>query len=118
MNPTKHIVIAAALSALVSLANLAGAQAAGGVETIKPLQGVSFHAGTTHAAGYYLRDNSTCQLVLTFADDANFAPSRFETAIETGRSTRYQLNGKALEFACQANGQELAVTSLQATAAN
>jgi hypothetical protein len=117
MTTTKHIAIAAALFALVSLGNLASAQAAD-VETMKPLQGVSFHAGTTHAAGYYLRDDSACRLVLTVADDSSFAPSRFEATIETGRSTGYQLNGKALQFACQSNGHELAVTTLQTTAAN
>jgi hypothetical protein len=117
MITTKHIAIAAALSVLASLGNFAGAHAAD-VETMKPLQGVSFHAGTTHAAGYYLRDDSACRLVLTVADDASFVPSRFEATIKTGRSTRYLLNGKALRFACQSNGHELAVTTLQATAAN
>ncbi len=111
MNPIKNIVIATAISALAFTASLSGAQAADAVETMKPLQGVSFHAGTTHAAGYYLRDNSTCELVLTIADEANFAPNRFEAAIETGRSTHYQLNGKSLEFACQANGTELETTA-------
>ncbi len=72
-----------------------------------------------HASGYFLKDNSACQLVVTAADEGHFAPSRFEAAIETGRSTRYQLaEGKTLEFACRADAQELAVTSLETTAAN
>ena len=70
-------------------------------------------------AGDFLKDNSTCKLVLTAADDANYAPSRFEATIETGSSTRYQLaDGKSLEFACQADAQELAVTSFEKAAAN
>jgi hypothetical protein len=119
MNPRKNIIIAATLSAILSVASLGAVQAADGVETMKPLQGVSFHAGTKHAAGYFLKDNNTCKLVLTMADEGNFAPTRFESAIETGRSTRYQFaEGKSLEFACQADGQELAVTSFETTVAN
>lgn len=119
MNPTKNIMIAAALTAILSVATLGCAQAADGAETMRPLQGVSFHAGTKHAVGYFLNDNSTCKLVLTLADEANFAPTRFEAAIETGRSTRYQLaEGKSLEFGCQTGGQEITVTSLETTAGN
>ena len=119
MNPTKNIVIAAAIAAVMSIASFAAAQAADGTETMKPLQGVSFHAGIKHVAGYFMKDDSTCKLVLMSADEAHYAPSRFEAAIETGRSTRYQLaEGKLLEFACQADAQELAVTSFETTAAN
>jgi hypothetical protein len=114
MTSITNILIAATASILLSFA----AQAED-VQTIKPMQGVSFHAGTKHASGYFLKDNSACQLVLTTADEGHYAPSRVETAIETGRSTRYQLaNGKTLEFACLADAQVLAVTSLETTAAN
>lgn len=114
MNSITNIFIAAAVSIILSFA----AQAED-VQTMKPMQGVSFHAGTKHASGYFLKDNSACQLVLTTADEAHYAPSRFETAIEIGRSTRYQLaDGKTLEFACRADAHELAVTSLETTAAN
>jgi hypothetical protein len=114
MNSITNIFAAAAVSIILSFA----AQAEE-VHTMKPLQGVSFHAGTTQASGYFLKNNSACQLVVTAADEGHFAPSRFEAAIETGRSTRYQLaEGKTLEFACRADGQELAVTSLETTAAN
>jgi hypothetical protein len=114
MNSITNIFIAAAVSIILSFA----AQAED-VQTMKPMQGVSFHAGTTHASGYFLKGNNACQLVVTAADEVAYAPSRFETAIETGRSTRYQLaEGKTLEFACRADAQELAVTSLETTAAN
>jgi hypothetical protein len=38
----------------------------------------------------YLNDNSTCKLVLTRADDANFAPTRAEVAIGAGKSNSRQ----------------------------
>jgi len=114
MNSITNIFIAAAVSITLSFA----AQAED-IQTMKPMQGVSFHAGTTHASGYFLKGDSACQLVVTATDEAHYAPSRFEAAIETGRSTRYQLaEGKTLEFACRAGAQELAVTSLETTAAN
>ena len=114
MNSITNIFIAAAISIILSFA----AQAED-IRTMKPMQGVSFHAGTKHASGYFLKGNSACQLVVTAADEDHYAPSRFETAIEPGRSTRYQFaEGKTLEFACRADAQELAVTSLKTTAAN
>jgi hypothetical protein len=114
MKPAKNIIIAAALSAALSVAHLAGAQAADGAQTMKPMQGVSFHGGSKHAVGYFLSDSSTCKLVLTLADDANYAPIRFETAIAAGKSTSYQLaEGKSLEFACQADGQAMKINALE-----
>ena len=111
MNTIKNIIVAATLSVALSVA----AQAQQG---IKPVQGVSFHVGTKHAVAYFLNDNHGCKLVLTLADDAS-APSRFEAAIEAGKSTRYQITeGKALEFACQADGQAMDIKSLDTTAAN
>jgi hypothetical protein len=37
-------------------------------ETVKPLQGVSFHAGSKDAVVYFLSENGTCKFVLTSAD--------------------------------------------------
>jgi hypothetical protein len=86
---------------------------------MKPLQGVSFHAGTIHASGYFLTDNASCNVVLTMAKEVNYAPTRFETTIESGKSTRYQLaEGTLLVFACQANGQEIGIRLLTATVSN
>ena len=117
MKPTKNIIIAAAL--LLSVTHLAGAQAADGARTMKPMQGVSFHAGTKHAVGYFLSESSSCKLILTLADDANFAPTRFEAAVEAGKSTRYQLaDGKPIEFTCEADGQAMKINSLATFAKN
>jgi hypothetical protein len=116
MSPIKNVLVAAALSATVSVAPFASAHAAD--QIMKPVQGVSFHAGTKHAAAYYLKDNRTCKLVFTLADDANFAPNRVETAIETGKSSLQQLaEGKALEFACQDNANSMTVKSQETIAA-
>ena len=114
MNSIKTISAAVAVSAALSLATAAQAS-----ETLKPLQGISFHVGSKHAVGYFLSDSSACKLVLTLADDANFAPTRVETAIAAGMSTRYQLaEGKSLEFACQADGQTMKINGLETFAAN
>lgn len=52
-------------------------------------------------------NTTTCKLVLTPAEEANFAPTRFEAAIEAGQSTRYQhAEGKSLEFGCLAPGAQ------------
>ena len=78
------------------------------------MQGLSFHAGTKHAVGYFLSDNGTCKLVLTLADEANFAPTRVETDIDAGHSANYQLaDGKSLVFGCQADTQQISVYSLE-----
>lgn len=114
MNPTKNIIVATTLSAILSVAHLAAAQAADGAQTVKPLQGVSFHSGTKHVVGYFLSDIGGCKLVLTLADDADFAPTRFEAVIEAGKSTRYHLaQGKSLKFACQADGQAMKINPLE-----
>jgi hypothetical protein len=119
MKPTKNIIITAALSAALSVAHLAGAQGADGAQTMKPMQGVGFHAGTKHAVGYFLSESGSCKLVLTLAEDANFAPTRFEAAVEAGQSTRYQLvDDKSIQFTCQADGQAMKINSLQTFAKN
>jgi hypothetical protein len=114
MNTIKNIIVAATLSTL-SLGYLTAAQAA---DTVKPSQGISFHAGSKDAVAYFLSESRTCKLVLTVADkDAR--PTRFEAAISSGQSTSYALaEGKALEFACQADAQAMTINSLAAVAAN
>ena len=99
-------------------ARFATAQAAEGAQTLKSLQGVSLVARGKRAVGYLLSDRSTCKLVLTLADDGDYAPTRFEQAIEAGASTRYELaEGKSLEFACQADGQTIKIKALETFAA-
>ena len=114
MTSIKNVLVAAALSATVFVAPIASHAAD---QIMKPMQGVSFHAGTKHAAAYYLKDHRTCKLVFTQADDANFAPTRVEAAIESGKSSLQQLaEGKALEFACQADANSMTVKSQETIA--
>ena len=118
MNSLKNI-NALGLGAVVALASFAAFSAADASETMKPLQGLSFHAGSEHAVGYFLTDNGDCRLVLTRADDDNFAPTRFEAVIKSGHSTRYELaQGKSYEFGCQAAGQLVSIDALETTAGN
>ena len=68
MNSIKTIIVAAALF----VGYLGAAQAA---ETIKPLQGMSFHTRSTDAVAYFTADKGKCSLVLTVTD--KFAYARF-----------------------------------------
>jgi hypothetical protein len=111
MNSIKNIIVAIALSA----ASFGAAQAA---ETVKPLQGVSFHAPSIDAVAYFLSENRTCKFVLTMADSAD-QPTRFEAAISGGESTNYKLTeGQSLEFACQADAQAMTINMVATVAAN
>src|SRR5262245_378423 len=112
MTSIKHIVAAAALSIALSCT----AQAQNGV---KPAHAASLHAGSTHAVAYFLTEERGCKLVLTLADDANYEPTRIETAIEGGKSAQQQLStGKSFDFACRGQGQTMDITPLETTAAN
>jgi len=110
MHSIKNIFAAIVLSTGLSVA----AQAA---ETVKPLQGISFHAPSMDAVAYFLSENRSCKVVLTMADAGQ--PTRFETAISAGKSTSYKLTeGKSLEFACQADAQALTINMAGTVAAN
>jgi hypothetical protein len=109
MNSIKNITVAIALTVL----SVGYAQ---GAETVKPLQGVSFHAPSMDAVAYFLSENRTCKFVLTMADTAQ--PTRFEAAILGGESTSYKLTeGRSLEFACQANAQSMTIDLVTTVAA-
>ena len=113
MNTLKNIIVAATLSTL-ALGYLTGAQAA---ETVKPLQGISFHTDTQDAVAYYLADNGTCEVVLMQTDKVAYAPTRFEEAVEAHKSILHQIdNGNAVEFACQADAQAMTINMLATVA--
>ena len=84
MNTIAKIIVAAAAGIL------AVGHAQAGEQTMKPLQGWSFHAGSKHAVAYFQAESRNCQLVVTSSDDASYAPARYEAAVETGKSTSYQ----------------------------
>jgi len=118
MTPIKNILVATIL--FVGL--FGTAQAA--EQTMKPLQGVSFHAGTKHVVAYYLDENSRCKLVLTVAEEprgdvSNFEATRLEATIAAGKVTRYKLaEGKSLEFACHAEAKAMNVRTMETFAGN
>jgi len=115
MNSIKNISVAIVLSTGFSLASLAAAQAA---ETVKPLQGVSIHTEMKDAVAYYLADKGTCKVILTLTDKTAYVPTRFEKAVEAHQSALYQVDdGKALEFACQADAQAMTINLLATVAA-
>ena len=71
------------------------------------------------------KNNGTCKLVLTLgetpnADDVtNFATTRFETAIDAGKTTRLAVTtGKLLDFACEAGTQAMSVIGLEQIASS
>ena len=110
---TKIILTAAASTTLTFSAHAESTQ------TMKPMHGATFHAGTKHASVYFLNDNATCKLVVMQADDANYAPTRFEAAIADGASKQYPFaDGKLLEFACQDRGQAMTINTLDDVATN
>ncbi len=109
MNSIKTIIVAAALSAF------AGYAQAG--ETLKPLQGVSFHTETKDAVAYYLADKGTCKVVVTLTDKASYAPARFEEAVEPGKPSLRQLDdAKGLEFACAPDARALSINVIETLA--
>lgn len=111
MTSIKTIFVAAGL--------FAGLFASAESTDMKPLQGVSFHVGTKHAVAYFLSESGACKLVVTSADDANFAPVRSEKVIGDGASAKYQLaEGKSINFTCLNHGQAMNATTLETTAAN
>jgi hypothetical protein len=111
MNTIAKIVVAAVAGLVV----IGHAQA--GEQSMKPLQGWSFHAGTKHAVAYFQTESRNCQLVLTASDDTGYAPARYEAAVEAGKSTTYQMSeGKQIVFTC--NGQTMIANPIEASAAN
>lgn len=121
MNKTK-IIAAKVIVGIVLLHTVSGLKAAEMVvnRTLQPLRGISFDIGAKRAVSYYVRDNSTCRLVLTIADGADgasaeaFSATRFEAAIPDGQATQYQSSeGQGLEFACQANAKTMSIKSVE-----
>ena len=114
MNSIKTIIAAATLSAL-SVGYIGTAQAA---ETVKPLQGVSFHTDMKDAVVYYLADKGACKVVLTLTDKVAYATTRFEDVVEADTAALRQVDdGKALVFACQANAQAMTIDVRETVAA-
>jgi hypothetical protein len=111
-----------ALAAALSLSTLATVAQASEPLTMKPLHGISFDVGSDRAASYFVSDKGKCKLVLTLADPngefATFSATRFEAAIEAGKTTRYVSHGKTFEFGCAPDAQAMDVMQVSQLAAN
>ena len=109
MNSIKTIIAGIALSTGLSIAAHA--------ETVKPLQGVSFHTETKDAVAYYLAEKGACKVVVTLTDKTAYAPARFEQDVEPGKPSLHGLdNAKALEFACAPEAKALSINVLDTIA--
>ncbi len=117
MTFAQKFMAAMAITASLSLDTTAlWAADASPVQTMKPLQGISLDVGTKHSVSYFLNDSGQCKLVMTLADEPDwsgvpsFTSIRFEALVPAGRQTRYNSgDGKAVEFACQAEARTMSV---------
>ena len=124
MTIRKNILSAAAISAFALSGGLGGALAAeaGGIQIMKPIQGITFDAGRKHGVGYFYAEAGRCQLVLTLADqptwdDRNsFTVVRHESGVPAGQFTRYTSDGHSFEFGCETNAQTMTFRALSAVA--
>jgi hypothetical protein len=123
------LITASALTSLLVLT--APASQAGETQpsqTMKPLQAISFDAGSQRAVGYFLSNSGNCNLVLTLAPTPNwededadviaFTTTRFEAQIPAGKKTRYNsAEGQAWLFACQSQAASMTMTPVNRLAA-
>ena len=127
MNLAKNIIIATALSGILSVNTAGAVQAAdaSSVLTMKPLHGISFDVGTKRAVSYFLSYNGICHLTLIVAEAFDGyevpadTPARYEVSIDPGKTARIDAaEGKSLEFACQASAQAMSLTTVSQFAVN
>lgn len=129
MNYISKVVTAAALIGMVGLVNQGTlhAEEAGGLVTLKPISGAAvaggaqptlldLTVGTKQALGYFHTEKGVCNLTIMVAEAfnavevSNSAAVRFQVALGAGSTARMDTaEGKSLEFACQAQAQEMIV---------
>ncbi len=116
MTLTKIIAIATSLSSVLVIVP---AHADSSTLTMKPVHGLSFDIGSERAVSYFSNEDGRCNVVITHAgqpswdDAASFTPTRFETAIQPGKSTRYVANGAALELGCSSDAQAMNINQVE-----
>lgn len=111
---TKSLLIATTLAAALTFAGRPSLAGEGQTtHTMKPLQALSFNAGSRHGVGYFTGKGGACKVVLTLADEPkssesqSFAVSRYETTVLPGREEHYQTDGRSMVFACREGGQSM-----------
>jgi hypothetical protein len=95
----KTILSAAILSGLV-FTGTTDTTLANGVQSFKPIQGISFDTGTKRAVAYFTNKAGQCQLVITLAGEPDWNTgsleiTRYVASIPPGRSERYENSGRA-----------------------
>jgi hypothetical protein len=118
----KSILSAAIVSGL-SLYASSGAALATEAKSFKPIQGMTFSAGDTHAVGYFTNDKGGCQLVLTLAGEPDWqngslAVTRVETSVPAGQLHRYDHAGHGFQFGCAASAEAMTFQALTTVAAD
>lgn len=120
MTSAKHIMIATAIAATLSLTSARALEAADDTLNMKPFHGISFNVGSKRAVSYFLNSNGQCNLVVTLADEPkwdgthSFTATRFEATIAAGEATRFHsAERKALEFACHAGARSMSVKPVE-----
>lgn len=90
------------------------------VKTVKPHAAMIFNVGAKHGVGYFTSAEKQCRLVLTVADEPDwagiqtFTATRLEADIPDGAATRYNsTDGKALEFTCHADAREMSFREVE-----
>jgi hypothetical protein len=116
----KTIVSVAVLSGLVFSAKTDTALA-NNVQSFKPIQGLSFDAGTKRAVAYFTNKAGQCQLVITLAGEpvwntGSLEITRYVASIPPGRSERYENSGRAFQFGCANDAQAMTFQALTSVA--
>lgn len=126
MTSIKTIARFASLAAVLAAATAGSVQASEtpGRLTMKPLQGISFDAGSQRAVSYFTSENGACELVVTLAGEpdwdhaSSLTISRFEATVSPDHATKFRPHtGKVLEFFCEAGAAAMSVTGVEEVAA-
>ena len=117
----KTILSVAVLSGLVFSANTDTALA-NNVQSFKPIQGLSFDAGTKRAVAYFTNKTGQCQLVVTLAGETDWNTgsleiTRYVASVPAGVAQRYENGGRAFQFGCANDAQAMTFQALTSVAA-
>ncbi|MGQ0671790.1 MAG: hypothetical protein ACT4N2_02755 [Hyphomicrobium sp.] len=113
------------LGAAAILAGAVGAAVAADkpAAVMKPVHGVSFDVGRSHAVSYFTAESGVCNLTMVVADILTddvlpvSAGTRFNVAIAGGKTARIDTaEGKSVEFTCAAGAKSVSLRKLDTVA--
>lgn len=130
MQLTRRGWVAMLLSSIITLTNIAAAQAGDYSQvsrTMKPLYAVSFDVGPKHVLSYFLSKSGLCDLTVMVTDKPSQAPqgeeirplatSRFKALINSGKTARLDTaEGKAFEYECKSGAQAMSIREVKQVA--